>query len=445
MNRWEFLPVNLRVLDRNCAVVGSGPLADRKQELLQKAGARVLRIRPEQALREWPEGLALVVIVGLPVEKARELTHWCQRENIPVNVAENPGISTLLFPSVVDRSPVLVAVSSSGDAPVLTRLVRDRLESSLPQALGRLASLAGRFRDRVKLTFKEVNQRRRFWEKTLDGRVAELVYAGQDQEAQQLVDDLLSVPEKTMKGGEVFLVGAGPGDPDLLTFKALRVMRQADVVLYDRLVSPEILGLVRRDAEMIYVGKARSDHALPQQSINQLLVEKALAGHRVLRLKGGDPFIFGRGGEEIDTLADHGIPFQVVPAITAASGCAAYSGIPLTHRDYAQSVRFITGHLKEERLDLDWSALVQPNETLVFYMGLISLPHISRELRAHGMPDDMPVAVVSRGTMPDQKVLTSTLAEVDEKVKESGIPGPTIIIIGRVVELRGRLNWLGEP
>ncbi|MDX1754968.1 MAG: uroporphyrinogen-III C-methyltransferase [Marinobacter sp.] len=246
-----------------------------------------------------------------------------------------------------------------------------------------------------------------------------------------------------ISAGEVFLVGAGPGDPELLTVKAWRIITSAEVVLYDRLVSQDIIDMIPESAELIHVGKRRADHTLPQEQINQRLVELAQAGKRVVRLKGGDPFIFGRGGEEIETLAEAGVRFQVVPGITAASGCAAYSGIPLTHRNYAQSVRFVTGHLKNDTCDLPWKDFVQSNQTLVFYMGLVGLPIISRELIAHGMDESMPVALVSKGTTPDQQVVVGELGNIVEKVRESGVQAPTIIIIGHVVALRSRLDWIG--
>lgn len=260
-----------------------------------------------------------------------------------------------------------------------------------------------------------------------------------------LPDGRLEVlPEATQAAGEVFLVGAGPGDPDLLTVKALRLLGKADVVLHDRLVSEPIMNLINESAEVIHVGKARSNHSVPQERINEMLVEYARAGNCVVRLKGGDPFIFGRGGEEIETLAEQGVRFQVVPGITAASGCSSYAGIPLTHRDYAQSVRFITGHLQNNTADLPWSDFVQNRQTLVFYMGLVGLPIIAEQLVAHGMSGDMPVALVSRGTTPEQAVVSGTLDTIAEKVRDSGVRAPTVIIVGEIVKLRSRLQWL-EP
>ena len=344
------------------------------------------------------------------------------------------------MPSIVDRSPIVIAISSAGSAPVLARLIRAKLESTIPHAYGKLASLAGRFRAQVKAKFTNIEDRRYFWEKAFSGVVAEKVFAGKEAEAEQDLQAQLdgSVDSET---GEVYLVGGGPGDPDLLTFKALRLMQQADVILYDRLVSEAVMELVRRDAELIYVGKERDNHAVPQGDINQLLVDLAKQGRRVCRLKGGDPFIFGRGGEEIETLAENGVPFQVVPGITAASGCSTYSGIPLTHRDYSQSCRFVTGHLKDGSMNLPWNELAVEQQTIVFYMALKGAAHLSEQLMAHGMRGNMPVALVEKGTTPDHKVWTTTLSELPEVVATQPIKAPTLIIVGEVVTLREKLNW----
>ncbi|WP_020408856.1 siroheme synthase CysG [Hahella ganghwensis] len=459
--QWDFLPVALDLKNKACLVLGDGEQAARKSELLLKAGANVRLVvaSPEsEALEELGEARAvsficspyessmlddvsIVVAASDNPELNALVARHCQEKHLPVNVVENPALSSFIFPSIIDRHPVLVSVSSSGDAPVLTRLLRNRLESTIPHGVGRLAELAAKYRGAVKAKFQHINQRRKFWEQTLEGAIADLVYAGRMDKADKLIQESLEKIDVDARG-EVYLVGAGPGDTDLLTFRALRLMRQADVVLYDRLVSPAILDLVRRDAKKINVGKARSNHTLPQGEINQLLIDLAKKGNRVLRLKGGDPFIFGRGGEEIDRLADADIPFQVVPGITAAAGCASYSGIPLTHRDYSQSVRFVTGHLKNDTCDLPWNEFVQEHQTLVFYMGLVGLPIIAEQLMAHGMRKDMPIALISRGTLPDQKVLTGTLEDITGKVENNEVHGPTIIIIGDVVRLREKLDWM---
>jgi uroporphyrin-III C-methyltransferase/precorrin-2 dehydrogenase/sirohydrochlorin ferrochelatase len=338
-----------------------------------------------------------------------------------------------------------VAVSSGGASPILARLLRARLEAFIPAAYGRLAALVGRFRTKVKQRFSRPEARRRFWEKVLQGPIAEMMMAGRDQAAHQALAAALDHPlPESLAQGEVYLVGAGPGDPDLLTFRALRLMQQADVVVYDRLVTPVILELVRREAERIYAGKSRERHALPQENINDLLVRLAKEGKRVLRLKGGDPFIFGRGGEEIETLEASMIPFQIVPGITAANGCAAYAGIPLTHRDYAQSCLFVTGQLKDGSVDLNWPMLVQPRQTIVVYMGLLGVEVLCRELIAHGMNAAMPAALIEQGTTPHQRVLTGTLTTLPDMVKNAQARAPTLIIIGEVVRLHNKLAWF-EP
>jgi uroporphyrin-III C-methyltransferase/precorrin-2 dehydrogenase/sirohydrochlorin ferrochelatase len=461
----DYFPVFLKVDGRPCLVVGGGKVAARKVTLLRRAGGRVTVVAPRicdelQALSEnesvtlvgrefVPEdidGKVLVIAATNDTAVNQSVSGLAGSQGIPVNVVDNPDLCSFIVPSIVDRSPVQVAVSTGGASPVLARLLRARLESFIPAAYGRLAQLVDEYRQRVKQRFTDPDQRRYFWESVLQGRVAELLFAGQEAQArsalQKAIDD---TGENFETGGEVYLVGAGPGDPDLITFRALRLMQQADVVVYDRLVSQPILDLVRRDADMIYAGKARDRHTLSQENINQLLVRLAKEGKRVLRLKGGDPFIFGRGGEEIETLAQEGVPFQVVPGITAASGCASYAGIPLTHRDYAQSCTFVTGHLKDGSVDLDWDKLAKPAQTIVFYMGMHSIPVISKQLIAHGLSAETPVALVQQGTTPEQRVYIETLGSLPTLGDRHTVKPPTIIIVGEVVSLQSKLRWFGLP
>jgi uroporphyrin-III C-methyltransferase/precorrin-2 dehydrogenase/sirohydrochlorin ferrochelatase len=365
-------------------------------------------------------------------------------QNVPVNVVDTPALCTFVFPAIVDRSPIVIGISSAGRSPVLARLLRAKLESWIPTGYGRLGQLVGRFRDRVKARFGSVEERRLFWEAVLQGPVAERVFAGQEGAAEALLEQQIEQGRARRPVGEVYLVGAGPGDPELLTFKALRLMQQADVVLYDRLVSPEVLELCRRDADRVYVGKQRDNHVVPQEGINQLLIDYARAGKRVVRLKGGDPFIFGRGGEELARLKQAGIPFQVVPGITAASACSTYAGIPLTHRDYAQSVKFVTGQLKNRTSELDFAELVHPNQTIVFYMGLHTLERLCDGLIRHGKPAVTPVAIVSKGTAREQRVLTGTLDTIVAQQAEAQLPPPSLVIVGEVVALQPQLSWFGE-
>jgi uroporphyrin-III C-methyltransferase/precorrin-2 dehydrogenase/sirohydrochlorin ferrochelatase len=344
----------------------------------------------------------------------------------------------------VDRSPVIIAVSTGGASPVLARLLRARLETLIPTAYGKLAALVNDFRQEVKQNFPDVVSRRRFWENVLQGPIAEMLLSGKEKASRDALAQAVRSAQPNQRQGEVYLVGAGPGDPDLLTFRALRLMQQADVVLYDRLVSQEILDLTRRDAERVYVGKERSNHTLPQPAINEQLAGFAKEGKRTLRLKGGDPFIFGRGGEEIGELAKEGIPFQIVPGITAASGCASYAGIPLTHRDYAQSCIFVTGNLKNGSIELNWDTLAQPKQTVVIYMGLVGLPVICRELINHGVDENMPIALIEQGTTPNQRIFTGTLASLPAIIEEATVRAPTLLIIGEVVRLHETLSWF-EP
>jgi uroporphyrin-III C-methyltransferase/precorrin-2 dehydrogenase/sirohydrochlorin ferrochelatase len=435
-------------------------VAARKTDMLRRAGARVTVVSPDlcPALRDLRErgeithvakpfsplqldGMTLVIAATDDEDVNRAVAAGAQDRKLPVNVVDRPALCTFVFPSVIDRSPIVVAISSTGASPVLARHLRARLETIIPASYGRLAELARRFRDKVKAKFRTSDDRRRFWEKVLEGPIAELVYTGREPQAEAALQRVLDSEDGEPGRGEVYLVGGGPGDPDLLTFRALRLMQQADVVVYDRLVSKEVLELVRRDAEKLYVGKERDLHAVPQEGINQLLVRLAKEGKRVLRLKGGDPFIFGRGGEEIETLAEEGIPFQVVPGITAAAGCASYSGIPLTHRDYSQSVVFVTGHLKDGSVNLNWKALAQPNQTIVFYMGLHGVPGICQELISHGLPASTPVALIQQGTTVNQRVFISTLQQMPELVERETIKAPTLIIVGEVVHLHDKLRW----
>ncbi len=456
----DFLPLYYQLNNKPCLIVGGGQVALRKASLLQRAGAAIyvvaLEINTElQQLAEKSGGQSRIgqyqssdldgrflVIAATDVESLNaQVSKDAQQRHIPVNVVDNPDLCSFILPAIIDRSPLIISVSSGGKSPVLARMLRSKIESIIPSAYGQLARLVGSFRDRVKKRFHDIDERRNFWEETLQGPIAEMVFAGKQDVAEEMLQQQLAGSIQPSPSGEVYLVGAGPGDPDLLTFKALRLMQKADVVLYDRLVSKQIVDLTRRDAEKIYVGKARSDHAVPQQDINQLLVSLAKQGKRVVRLKGGDPFIFGRGGEEIEELVQHRIPFQVVPGITAASGCAAYSGIPLTHRDYAQSVRFVTGHLKDGTADLPWAELAYNKQTLVFYMGLVGLPTICEKLIEHGKPENTPIALIQQGTTPNQQVISSTLKQMPATLQKKQVKAPTLIIVGDVVKLREKLAW----
>ncbi|MFV1973620.1 MAG: siroheme synthase CysG, partial [Thiohalobacterales bacterium] len=451
----KYLPIFMKLAGRPALVVGGGGVAARKVRLLRRAGADITVVAPElcdelAGLEQEPDirflqrefrdedvsDVALIIAATSDRSVNQKVYELAQERHIPVNVVDSPEQCSFIMPSIIDRSPVQIAVSTGGASPVLARLLRAKLESFVPAAYGRLAALVDEYRQRVIDRFPESGQRRYFWEAVLQGQVAELLFAGRGDEARGALEEAIEdTSESCDVKGEVYLVGAGPGDPDLITFRALRLMQQADVVVYDRLVSQPILDMVRRDAEMIYAGKQRDMHTLSQESINQLLVRLAREGKRVLRLKGGDPFIFGRGGEEIETLAEDGIPFQVVPGITAASGCASYAGIPLTHRDYAQSCIFVTGHLKDGSVDLDWDQLARPAQTIVFYMGLHSIDELARQLVAHGMKQETPVALVQQGTTQNQRVFIETLGSLPGLVNREEIKPPTIIIVGEVVSL----------
>ena len=459
----DLLPIFLNIKNKKCVVVGGGEVAFRKATLLLRAGAdlnivapvlsdelRKLCVDTDCAItaREFEEAdinNAILVVAATDDLKTNErVSVIASTLNIPVNVVDQPHLCSFIMPSIVDRSPIVVAISSGGSSPILTRKLKELNEAMIPGRIDKLAELLGSFRGRVKSEINDFSARIRFWENVLDSEIPELVYNGQDDEARSALDNWLTNPQNDRVGGEVYLVGAGPGDPDLLTLRALRLMHKADVVLYDRLVSPEVLLKLRPDAQKIYVGKRSADHAVPQETINEMLVRLAKEGNRVLRLKGGDPFIFGRGGEELESLAAAGIPFQVVPGITAASGCASYAGIPLTHRDYSQSVRFLTGHTKDGRVPLNWDLLVKEQQTLVFYMGLAGLPDICDQLLKHGMSSSTPVAVIQQGTTQTQKVVVGNLNKIADLAVEKEIQAPTIIIIGEVVKLQESLSWFNR-
>ena len=454
-------PIFIKLQDQHCLVVGGGVVATRKIKQLLIAGAKVFVVAPniEPALEKLKEsgdiryfqqaytekcleGKQLVIVATNDKQLNNQIAKRAKSQNILVNVVDDYDAGTFIMPSIINRNPVVIAISTSGIAPVLTKLLSIRIETLIPSNYGKLASLISRFRDSAKEKYPSTKDRRRFWESILDGPIAEMFYAGQEEKTLKLLEAQLGNESSHLDSkGEVYLVGGGPGDPELLTFRALRLMQQADVVLYDRLVAPKILEFVRKDAKRIYVGKERDRHALPQAEINQMLVDLAKQGRRVLRLKGGDPFMFGRGGEEIDLLYENNIPFQIVPGITAASGCASYAGIPLTHRSYAQSCLFVTGHLKDGSMNLNWQTLVQPQQTLAVYMGTHSLDILSRQLIKHGMKKSMPAAIIQQGTTGDQNVYLSTIERLPEVPKENNVKPPSMIIIGEVVSLHEKLAW----
>lgn len=475
-------PLFFKLEDRKVLIVGGGDVALRKADLLSRAGAAITILAPsishelqtllshtkykakheliyENYNKAYMTG-ARVIIAATDDETLNHQIHADASElNIPVNVVDTPHLCDFIFPAIVDRNPIVIGISSNGKAPVLARLLRARLETLIPQGYGKLAKLAGEFRGEVKAKIPTLTGRRQFWERAFEGEVSQLMFAGNEKEAAaQLQADLdntasdingkntaddTSTEFQTVKNtmGEVYIVGAGPGDPELLTFKALRLMQQADIVYYDALVSPQVLDLCRRDADKVFVGKKRSNHAVAQLGINELLVNSAKEGRRVVRLKGGDPFIFGRGGEEIESLRAHGVPYQVVPGITAANAAASYAGIPLTHRDHSQSVRFVTGFLKAGAPNSNFKSFLNTDETVVFYMGLHSLVRLTTGLIDAGRSRDTPIAIVSNASMPNQQVLTGTLANIVELQEQAQLPTPALLIMGDVVSLHHDLAW----
>ncbi|MFD3242536.1 siroheme synthase CysG [Rahnella perminowiae] len=457
----DYLPIFADLKQRPVLVVGGGEVAARKIDLLLRAGAQVrivaqalspeLEQRRQAAEVSWsaqaflPEQLDDVFLVIAATDDAAlnaEVFEQANRRHVLANVVDDQPKCSFIFPSIVDRSPIVVAISSSGKAPVLARMLREKLETLLPNSLGQMADIAGRWRENVKAQFSSMRSRRRFWEHAFAGRFASLASAGKLAEAERALQQQLENAEDISHSGHVTLVGAGPGDAGLLTLRGLQVMQQADVVLYDHLVSEEVLDLVRRDADKICVGKRAGSHSVAQEETNRLLVELAQQGKKVVRLKGGDPFIFGRGGEELQAVQAAGIPFQVVPGVTAAAGATAYAGIPLTHRDYAQSVIFVTGHCRPENNGVQWETLAKGQQTLAIYMGTLKAAEISQQLIAHGRAAHTPVAVIGRGTRSDQQVLTGTLDNLEHLAQQA--PTPALLVIGEVVSLHQQLAWFGH-
>lgn len=459
----DYLPIFADLKQRPVLVVGGGEVAARKVDLLLRAGAEIRivaqslspileQLRQQGHIHWLGQAFAaqqldeVFLVIAATDDSALNAKVFAEadKRRVLANVVDDQPRCSFIFPSIIDRSPLVVAVSSSGQAPVLARMLREKLEALLPASLGQMAEVAGRWRGQVKHKLNAIGERRRFWEKTFSGRFSTLVASGQTAEAERQLEQNLQEFALGSEGsqGEIALVGAGPGDVGLLTLRGLQVMQQADVVLYDHLVSDEILDLVRRDAERICVGKRAGAHSVIQEETNRLLVELAQQGKRVVRLKGGDPFIFGRGGEELQVAAAAGIPFQVVPGVTAAAGATAYAGIPLTHRDHAQSVTFITGHCRPDGEGLDWADLARARQTLAIYMGTMTAADISQRLIAHGRAATTPVAVISRGTRADQWVQIGTLQQLEELAQQA--PLPALLVIGEVVELHHQIAWFGH-
>lgn len=446
----KFFPAFFDLSGRRVVVAGSGETASRKARLLIDAGAMVEFVAASfdpAFAADWEDRAALVrsgpdaallrgaALVFVAVEDEAEAGAWTQAARaagVPVNAVDRPSLSDFATPSIVDRGDVVVAISTGGAAPVLGRRLREKIEALLPQRLSSLAAFAGSFREAVAARIA-APARRAFWERFFDGAVAAQVLDGDETGAREAMISTLDEPQTAGAAGVVHIVGAGPGDPDLLTLKALRLIQDADVILYDRLVGEGVLKLARRDALRLYVGKAKADHAVPQEEIEARLIAYARDGKCVVRLKGGDPFIFGRGGEELDAVKAAGVPVFVTPGVTAALGCAAAAGLPLTHRDAAQALTFVTGHAKGDAdPDLDWAALARLGHTLVVYMGVGKADAIAQRLMENGRAASTPVAVIENGTRPDQKILKGTLTALARLVRDGGVEGPAILVIGEV-------------
>ncbi len=459
----KYYPAFLDLSSRPVLLVGGGEPAARKLRLLLKAGARVTAVAPHvtgeignlavagritlhrRCFRPTDlEGQGLVIgATGLAAVDA-EVSRAAEAAGLSVNIVDRPELSTFVTPAIVDRDPVVIGISTGGAAPVLARRIRAAIEAILPSRLGRLASFAETFRSAVAALVPDGQSRRAFWDVFFDGPIARSVLSGDERAARETMLSLVNRRgAKEVPEGSVAIVGAGPGDPDLLTLRALTALQSADVVVYDRLIGPEILDRARRDAERIYVGKAEGNHAASQDEINALLLEHAREGKRVVRLKGGDPFIFGRGGEEVEFLRRHGVAVELVPGITAATAAAASAGIPLTHRGLAQAVTLVTGHGAEGEPDVDWAALASANHTVALYMGLSNAGRVAERLIGNGRAPGTPVAVVSRASLPNQRIEIGRLGELGSLVRDRAVEGPALIVIGEVVAL-GQVDTLVE-
>jgi uroporphyrin-III C-methyltransferase/precorrin-2 dehydrogenase/sirohydrochlorin ferrochelatase len=457
----KLYPLFADLAGRRVLVVGGGAVAERKAAALLEAGAAVtvgalsatgtlqawadagrLELRLGGFEQAWLDECWLVVAAtGEPLLNRRIAT-LAERRRLFVNVVDDAQLCSFHVPAVIDRDPVTIAISSGGTAPVLARLLREGLESLLDPALGPLAALAARLRESIRARLPDLGARRRFYEQLFAGPVLQLLRRAQPAEAEAEAERALA-GAATRSSGSVVLVGAGPGDPGLLTLRGLRALQEADVILYDRLAGAEVLALARRDAERIEVGKEAGNHHVTQERIHALLLEHAQAGRRVVRLKGGDPFVFGRGGEELEHLRAHGIPYEVVPGITAAVACAAYAGVPLTHRDHAQSVRLLTAHCRGSNDSLDWPALARERQTLAVYMGVSELGTVQAQLLAHGRAPSTPFALVENGSRPQQRVVTGTLARLHELAVAHAVRAPALLILGEVAALASSLAWFG--
>ena len=459
----KLFPIFADLKDRLVLVVGGGAVAERKTLSLLEASADVLlgapeltpalaalaaegRIRHLQGRFDpaWLDEVWLAVAATDDRETNAAVSEAAAVRRIFSNVVDDPELSSFQVPSIVDRSPVIVAISSSGVAPVLARRIRERIESLFDHTLGQLAGLAASYRKRIRASHPDLGARRRFYDWLLDGPVAGFLRQQQPAQAEAALAAALAAP-RAPDAGSVVLVGAGPGDPGLLTLKALRALNEADVILHDRLVSADVMSLARRDAERVSVGKLPGeDHNATQARIHRLMVEHARAGRRVVRLKGGDAFIFGRGGEELEYLRAHGVRYEVVPGITAALACAAYAGVPLTHREHAQSVRLVTAHCREDEDNLDWPALAREKQTLAFYMGVGQLDLLTSRLLAHGRSADTPFALIENGSRPEQRVLSGALEQLPALAAEHAIRSPALLIVGEVAGLASQLQWFGQ-